>query len=95
MLADHGGRIIGKNIEIGRGEIDLHVMFGSLSVAVEVKALIAPDPRAANPLRSYTAEKADQVHRLARRLRPRPQRVDVIAVVLHAGGDDVRWVRAA
>jgi Holliday junction resolvase-like predicted endonuclease len=95
MLADHGGRILARNVEIERGEIDLHVAFGRVVVAVEVKTLCASDPTSANPLRSYTLAKADQVHRLARRLRPRPHRIDVMAVVLHRDGVDVRWVRAA
>ncbi len=94
MLVDHGATILGRNVEIERGEIDIHAIFGRTVVAVEVKTL-ASDSVMANPLRSYTKGKADQVHRLARRLRPRAHRVDVVAVVLHRSGADVRWVRGA
>jgi len=95
VLSDHGARLIARNVTMGRGEIDLHVAFGSTVVAVEVKTLMAASPMGADPLRSYTVEKADTVHRLGRRLRPRPHRIDVVAVVVHDGGVDVRWVRGA
>ena len=87
--------MIARNVAVGRGEIDLHVAFGPTVVAVEVKTLQIAEPVGANALRSYTIEKADQVHRLARHLRPRPDRVDVVAVVIHRKGVDLRWVRAA
>ena len=95
VLADHGAEIIGRNVVVGRGEIDLHARFGPTVVAVEVKTLIADLSMSAGPLRSFTPSKAEQVRRLARALRPRPQRVDVVAVVAHRDGVDVRWVRGA
>jgi hypothetical protein len=64
-------------------------------VAVEVKTLLRTESGETDPLRSYTVEKADRVHRLARQLRPRAARVDVVAVVVHERGVDVRWVRSA
>jgi len=95
VLLDHGAALIARNVVVGRGEIDLHVRFARTVVAVEVKALAVDDPDGAEPLRSYTDEKAAQVHRLARKLEPRAHRVDVMGVVVHRGGVEVRWVRAA
>ena len=95
VLVDHGAEIIERNIVVGRGEIDLHARFGPTFVAVEVKTLVVDRPTGIGPLRSFTPSKAEQVNRLARHLRPRPQRIDVVAVVAHRGGVDVRWVRGA
>ena len=92
---DHGAEIIGRNIVVDRGEIDLHARFGATVVAVEVKTLIVDRPADTDPLRSFTPSKAEQVRRLARRLNPRPRRIDVMAVRAHRGGVDVRWVRGA
>jgi Holliday junction resolvase-like predicted endonuclease len=95
VLVDHGADILGRNIVVGRGEIDLYARFGSTVVAVEVKTLIVDRAMGTGPLRSFTPSKAEQVRWLARALRPRPQRVDVVAVVAHRDGVDVRWVRGA
>ena len=50
MLVDHGATILGRNVEIERGEIDIHAIFGRTVVAVEVKTL-ASDSVMANPLK--------------------------------------------
>ena len=95
FLAGHGADVLDRNIRVGSGEVDLHVAFGATVVAVEVKTLLSDAAASTDPLRSYTSAKADQVHRLARALRPRPQRIDVVAVVASPGGVALRWVRGA
>lgn len=57
-------------------------------MAVEVKTRVGVgDPREA-----YTKEKSDNVWRTLNGLRPRPSRVDLIAVSLTAAGVDLRWI---
>ena len=67
--------------------MDLLVRLESILVAVEVKTRIEGDPRAA-----YTAEKARRVRETARRLKPSPRRVDLIAIAANAVGVEIRWI---
>jgi Holliday junction resolvase-like predicted endonuclease len=79
--------VVGRNIRSGRGEIDLLVRWPGLLVAVEVKTRAGADPRTA-----YTDDKSRAVRQAARLLRPRPRRLDLIAVELGRQAVDIRWV---
>ena len=79
--------MVGRNVRVGRGEIDLLVRLDSTLIAVEVKTRAGGDPREA-----YTAEKAARVWEAVRRLRPVPRRVDLVAVAVSADGVVVRWI---
>ena len=78
---------MGRNVRAGRGEIDLLVRMDSTLVAVEVKTRLGADPRPA-----YTVEKSEHVWETVRRLSPRPQRVDLVAIELSAEGAAIRWI---
>jgi len=78
--------VVGRNVRAGRGEIDLLVRFDSTLVAVEVKTRTGGDPRQA-----YTNEKANKIWETVGRLRPRPRRVDLIAIAVGADGVDIQW----
>jgi Holliday junction resolvase-like predicted endonuclease len=81
-----GAAVLGRNVRVGRGEIDLLVRFGSKRVAVEVKTRVGSEPREA-----FSEEKANRVWEAARRLGG-VSRVDLIAVRFDAHGAEVRWL---
>ena len=78
--------MLGRNVRVGRGEIDLLVRFGNQRVAVEVKTRIGSEPREA-----FSEEKANRVWEAARRYGG-VRRVDLIAVRVDAQGVEVRWL---
>ena len=94
FLEARGARVLGRNVRVGRGEIDLHVAVGGVSVAVEVKTLVA-SPDHTDALEQFSAHKARTVRRYARMLSPPAHRVDLIAVTLRGEGAELRWVAFA
>ena len=64
------------------------VSFGAIRVAVEVKTRIGEDPRLA-----MTMEKERRFMAAARALRPRPDRLDMVAVRFERDGVWIRWLR--
>ena len=91
-LVQHGAVILGRNVELGRGEIDLHVRFGATVVAVEVKAAVRST---VDPLEHFDDAKAARVRALARRLEPPAYRIDVVAITFDRAGASVRWLADA
>lgn len=89
FLERNGARVVGRNVAIGRGEIDLVAGEGGALFAVEVKT----GTRAGDdhPRWNFTDRKADQVARLARSIGIR--RVDLVTVVVGADGVDLEWHR--
>jgi Holliday junction resolvase-like predicted endonuclease len=79
--------VVASNLRSGPGEVDLLVSFGGAVVAVEVKTRIGEDP-----LIQVTAEKERRMWEAASRLRPRPERIDVVAVRFDGSGVTIRWV---
>jgi Holliday junction resolvase-like predicted endonuclease len=57
-------------------------------VAVEVKTRVGVDP-----LTQMTELKHDRLRRAASLVKPRPSRIDVVAVMIDQSGATVRWVR--
>ena len=80
--------MLARNVRSGPGEIDLLVALAGRIVAVEVKTRIGDDP-----MLSMTAEKERRLGEAVSRLRPRPHRLDVVAVRFDAGGASIRWLR--
>ncbi len=78
--------MLGRNVRVGRGEIDLLVRFGNQRVAVEVKTRLGLEPREA-----FSEEKANRVWQAARRYGG-IGRVDLVAVRFNARGAEVRWL---
>ena len=91
FLTERGARLLGRNVRVGRGEIDLHVMFDSGPAAVEVKTRVRPAP-GFGPLGAYGKRKAAAVRRHARLLDPPAYRVDLVAVTIGTVGVDVLWI---
>jgi len=79
--------VVGRNVRAGRGEIDLLVRWDGKLVAVEVKTRQGGDPRT-----SFTRDKASKVRATMKRLKPRPQRLDLVAVEVGPAGADIRWL---
>ena len=79
--------MVGRNVRAGRGEIDLLVRLDATLIAVEVKTRAVGDARSA-----YSGEKARNVAETARRLRPAPNRLDLITVAVGPEGVDIRWI---
>lgn len=91
FLLEHGVRILGRNLRVGRGEIDIQGTVGGVGVAVEVKTLVASTNRD-DALDQFSVEKAETVRHYARRLDPPAYRVDLVAVTLRDGCVEIRWV---
>jgi Holliday junction resolvase-like predicted endonuclease len=79
--------VVATNLRSGPGEVDLLVSFRGVVVAVEVKTRVREDP-----LIQVTAEKERRMWEAASRLRPRPGRIDVVAVRFDGSGVTIRWV---
>lgn len=86
-LVERGAVVVGRNVRAGRGEIDLLVRWDGKLVAVEVKTRQGGDPRT-----SFTRDKASKVRATMKRLKPRPQRLDLVAVEVGPAGADIRWL---
>jgi putative endonuclease len=88
FLVGRRGRIVARNVRVGRGELDIVVAFGQQRVAVEVKT--AQTGGLDDPAYAFTEHKAAQVRRLARRLGI--TRVDLVAITMGSSGVDIRWM---
>jgi Holliday junction resolvase-like predicted endonuclease len=82
--------IIGRNVRIGRGEIDILAEHRGTRVAVEVKSAVLDHEGRADPLGAFDDANARQVWSLARQVGA--WRVDVVAVGFRPDGVQVRWV---
>jgi putative endonuclease len=91
FLEKRGVVVLGRNVRIGHGEIDLHVRIDGAPVAVEVKTIVATSDDD-DAVYQFTPEKAHTVRRYARRLTPPAYRIDLVAVTLRAAGADIHWV---
>lgn len=89
FLARHGIRIVGRNVDIGRGELDLLALDGGRRVVVEVRSVTGRE----DPLGAFGYHKAAQVSRLAGRVGA--HRVDLVAVHLDDEAAELRWVKGA
>ena len=91
FLSDRGARIVGRNLRVGRDEIDLLVSIDGERVVVEVKAAIDADSPA-RPEENFDDAKAGRIRRAAARLDPPAWRIDLVTVVFGADGVAVRWL---
>ncbi|WKZ82592.1 MAG: YraN family protein [Acidimicrobiia bacterium] len=89
FLARRGARVLVGNVRSGRGEIDLIVTLEGRLVAVEVKTRVGEDP-----IVQLTDQKRRRMRQAAARLRPTPERIDLVTVTLGPGGATISWVRA-
>jgi putative endonuclease len=89
FLERRGGKILARNVRVGRGEIDLLVELGGEQAVVEVKS--AWTDQAGDPAEAFTPGKARQVRSLAATLSPPVFRVDLVTVRFSDEGALVRW----
>lgn len=89
FLRRHGLSVLGRNLEVDGGEIDLLADDGGRRVVVEVRTITGDH----DPLAAYGPEKRRRVARLAGRVGA--DRVDLVAVRLTPSAAEVRWVRGA
>ncbi len=90
FLRSRGVRVLANNVRSGKGEVDLLVEVAGKLVAVEVKTTVGPRTR---PEENFHEAKASRLRETVSGLIPRPDRVDLVAVVLEKGGASVRWLR--
>ena len=91
FLEQRGASVIGRNVRLGRGEIDIHARIRGVSVAVEVKTIVARSGDD-DAIHQFTVKKAATIRRYASLLSPPARRVDLVAITLRDSGADVRWV---
>lgn len=89
FLARHGLLIVGRNVEVDRGELDLLALDRDRRVVVEVRSVTGRE----DPLGAFGPAKASQVSRLARRVGA--LRIDLVAVHLDDDAAELRWVKGA
>ncbi len=91
FLTDRGARVVGRNVRVGRDEIDLLVAIDGERAVVEVKSAIdaGTPPR---PEENFDDAKAARIRRAAARLDPPARRIDLVTVMYGADGVDVRWL---
>lgn len=82
----HGLRVVGANVEVAGGEIDLLAVDGGTTVAVEVRTTTG----SADPLDAADEPKRRRVRRLAAAVGA--DRVDFVGLRVDAGGVDVHWL---
>lgn len=85
-LIRQGGRVLGRNLRVGRGEIDLLFDFGGVRTVVEVRSTTGGEP----PHLRFDGRKAAQVRSLARKIGA--TRVDVVAIRYTAEGAEIHWL---
>ena len=91
FLTERGARIVGRNVRVGRDEIDLLLDIDGRRVVVEVKSAIdnGSSPR---PEENFDENKATRIRRAARNLDTPVQRIDLVTVVIGVDGVAVRWL---
>ncbi len=88
-----GAHLLGRNVAVGRGELDLVVEIDRILVAVEVKT-IGPASSTTDVIDRISDAKLRQVRSLAGRLAAaerRPVRVDFVGVKLDQEGATINW----
>ena len=87
FLEERGALVLGRNLRIGRGEIDLVIEHQGERAVVEVKATSAGG---GDPSYHFNSAKRRQVERLARSLGV--FRVDYVGIEISASGATIRWL---
>ena len=87
FLERHGIQVIGRNIRVGTGEVDLVAANRRGRFVVEVKS--GMEVPGEHPRWNFTDRKARQVARMARSLGI--SRVDLVTVVVGDDGVGVEW----
>ncbi len=91
FLEGRGARIVGRNVRVGHGELDLVVDVEGSLVAVEVKT-VAAGRLGVEPLDRLDGRQLEGLRRAMAAHRPAIRRLDAVGVVVGPGGVQVRWV---
>lgn len=86
FLTDHGLEVVGRNLEVGRGEIDLLAFDGRDRVVVEVRTVTG----VGDPIDAVGHSKRRQVRSLAGTVGA--GRVDFVGVGVGPDGVVIHWV---
>jgi putative endonuclease len=86
FLAAHGLEIVGRNLMVGRGEIDLLAIDGETRVVVEVRAITG----SGDPVDAIDPAKRRRVRRLAGQVGA--GRVDFLGIRIGSDDVTVHWV---
>jgi Holliday junction resolvase-like predicted endonuclease len=89
LISRQSGRLIGRNVKVGRGEVDLLAVIAGERTVVEVRST-RQQGEPVDPLAAFNEAKARRVRRLANRLGA--ARVDLIVVNFSSTGIDLHWV---
>jgi putative endonuclease len=86
FLARRGVVILGRNVEVASGEIDLIGQIGGLRVLIEVRTTT----KWAHPDDLFPVQKLRQLRRLA--VQAQCRRIDLVWVWLSGAGVCIRWI---
>lgn len=93
MLTRSGARVLGRNLTVPGGEIDILARIGGVPTVVEVRSIVAePGPLAPDPISALSDAKVALVRRHAARLGG-VGRIDLMAIRFWSAGADVHWLR--
>lgn len=87
-LRERGATIVGRNVRVGRGELDLLILLEGRRIAVEVKTALADSE--GDPIFRFDAAKRRQVFKLGRDRGA--NRIDYVGVELGRAGVTVKWL---
>ena len=94
FLAGRGVSIIGRNVRVGRSEIDVVGEVRGRPVAFEVKTVVVRHP-SDDGIYQVSSDKLAAVRRGIRELSRGAGRVDVVTIGLDEDGAAIRWIRDA
>lgn len=87
FLRRSGLSLVARNVQVGRGEIDIVAIDGPVRVAIEVRSITGDG----DPTEAFDHAKYLQVRALARQARC--ARVDLVAIRFGELTVDVHWIR--
>jgi Holliday junction resolvase-like predicted endonuclease len=82
-------RVLARNLNVGRGEIDVLALIGDIRSVVEVRS-VRQGREWIDPISAFDVSKSRQVRGLAARVSAR--RVDLVTVSFSPGGVDLHWL---
>lgn len=91
FITRRGGIIVGRNLRVGRNEIDVLADFAGERVVIEVKTEASWNGGAGDPGSNFDDAQAHRVRDAARSLQPPVARVDLICVAVGRSGVGIRW----
>jgi Holliday junction resolvase-like predicted endonuclease len=89
FLIKHRVRVVGRNLIVGRGEIDVLALIDGIRSVVEIRS-VRQGRELIDPISLFDVAKARQVRGLAVEVGAR--RVDLVTVSFSPAGVDVHWL---